>query len=153
MGQRQISSPGAKPGRTEGGRVQVYTHEDDPANSKLSNWEVQKCEEKGRTIKIEWKIRCRTTEETKELWEEKRWSRERAYVSERDRKKGARIPKGDRPLRAPDPILSPAKCIISGEKKYEVISAWRGCSRQAHISGCLLYLQVQCSGKNQWETV
>jgi len=41
----------------------------------------------------------------------------------RERKIGARIPKGDRPLRAPDPILSPAKCIISGEKENEVISA------------------------------
>lgn len=52
-------------------------------------------------------------------------------MREEDRKKGTRIPKGDRPSRAPDPILSPAKCIISGEKEYEVISACRGCSRQA----------------------
>lgn len=43
-------------------------------------------------------------------------------MREEDRKRGARIPKGDRPSRAPDPILSPAKCIISGEKEYEVIS-------------------------------
>lgn len=82
----------------------------------------------GRTIKIEWKIRCRTTEEMKELWEgKKRWSRAKVRVGERkresDRQKGARIPKRDRPSRASDPILSPAKCIISREKEYEVISA------------------------------
>lgn len=113
------------------GKVQVYTHEDNPANSKLSNWGEQKYEEKGRMIKIEWKIRCKTTVEMKERREEKKDGVERVCEREEDGKKGARIPKGDRPSRAPDPILSPAKCIISREKEYEVISACRGCSRQA----------------------
>ncbi len=145
MGQRQISSPGAKPGRTEGGGVQVYTHEDDPANSKMSHWGVQECEEKGRTIKIEWKIRCRMTEE-------KIWSRERAYVSEKDRKKGARIPKGDRPLRAPDPILSPVKCIISGEKEFEVLAA-QAVAADKHIYIWLLTLPASSVLGQKSETV